>query len=309
MARVVGGDMPYHGPQVSRWDGSPGNFGSSFYVLGLGTVPPATRPAVKAFYDMHFGLTSKAPFRMENPAEALLLLAYYPFDLEPRPLADALPKAIEDKRKGYYVFRNAYRDSDDCLTVVYLHTEPLRASWRAAPGVQVRGLGRHWLTFDPTHSEDPKFATPGAKATHSAAQADGSGTLSAKSEKGAFSLAVDYSGAAGVPALLALSDRSDVSLLLETSGKATINGRTFHLAGEGGATLQGTLVAPEDGQPASHAKGITLPAGALLVMTVQRGEAPKLATEGRGMGAVVTVGKQTIRASDGNVVLAKQRSP
>ncbi|MEI7832806.1 MAG: hypothetical protein WCJ56_06395 [bacterium] len=306
MARVVGDDMPYFGPLVTHWDGSAGVFGSSFYLSGLITVPPAMRPAVKAFYDAHFGLGSKAPFKMANPAEALYMLACYPFDLTAKPLGDVLPRTIEDKRKGHYVFRNGFKDASDCLTVVHLHSDPQRKSWTASPGVQVRGLGHHWVDFDPTHTPVADFATvAGAQMTHYAVQDDGSGTLAGKMTKGTFALAVDYSTTSGAPALLALIDQSGVPLHLDIQGKLTTAGQTFQITADDGTSLQGTLIAPNDGKLTKDKKGITLPAGAFLVLTLQQDDAPKVSVAVEGADTVVKVGQQTIRRVGDEIVLGQ----
>jgi hypothetical protein len=307
MMRVVGSDMPYLGPEVSRWDGWPNTFGSSFYILGLATMPPEMRPAAKSFYEAHFGLASKAPFAIANPAEALYLLAYYPFALEAKPLGDVLPKALEDKRKGYYVFRNAYTDASDCLTTVYLRAEPLGKSWSCAPGVQVRGLGRRWAAFDPTHTATTTAVgarTEGAKATSLVAEADGSGVLTARGAQGAFALAVDYSGASGAPALLALSDQSGTALTMTLAGTVTVDGRTFRAVAEDGAALVGTLAAPAAGMLEKAATGVTLPAGAFVVLTMQTGAAPEATVVTAGDVVKVTVGRQTISLERDTLVLA-----
>lgn len=140
------------------------------------------------------------------------------------------------------------------------------------------------------------------------------------------SVAVDHSGSSGAPALMAVADKLTGSPGGETwqfctlpENKVTFAGQTFTISATNGTTLRGTVVAPTTATITSdfgsfvheinykgrhnHApfkRQVVKVNGAgsffLVVMTVQRGEAPVVT--GDAAKATATVGKRTIRFSD-----------
>jgi hypothetical protein len=135
------------------------------------------------------------------------------------------------------------------------------------------------------------------------------------------SLAVDYSGASGAPALFAVADRflgsvtaeefKEKRWVMHTEGRVSIGGQSFSIQGANGATMKGTFVAPSpvqlSFQKVAGGGKIVATGGQhfFVVMTVQRGKAPALKVTGKGLNARVQVGQQAISFQEDRLVLAK----
>ena len=174
------------------------------------------------------------------------------------------------------------------------------------------------------------------KPTFFAAGADGSGVLSMDMDglypgaKVRRSFAVDYSGASGAPGLFAVADRVEGAggkavwqLVTDQSIPVEVSGKGFTLKGAGGATLQATVVSPAaarietagviQGHEANYhdihrgarfQRTVVKVSGGdlfLVVMTVQRGQAPAVTSE----GGSVRVGRQTVRLDGEKIVLGR----
>lgn len=155
--------------------------------------------------------------------------------------------------------------------------------------------------------------------------------------RGLRSFAADYSGAAGAPGLVAVVDRITGGkkkvwvFQLPPSGRdgpdadCRIDGNTFTII-KGDASLKATFVAPAGvriekalGQgahplsrvpdakyPALHATGPDGLSGEFfVVMTIQRGNAPPVKVQGKGLDATAHVGGRTVRFDGKNLVLGK----
>ena len=182
---------------------------------------------------------------------------------------------------------------------------------------------------------------------------DGGGDVTADMDaayigvRGARSFAVDYSGSAGAACLVAVADTVTGSKGRNVWQLCTQQEHTVEAAGDGapgftirapnGATLRGTVVAP---RPASvELKNVTIRHEInyhgrhsqadfkrtvisvcgegqdffFVVMTVQKGNAPKVTVEGAGTAARATVGGRVVRfdpraaASKGRIVLEPRK--
>jgi hypothetical protein len=141
--------------------------------------------------------------------------------------------------------------------------------------------------------------------------------------RGYRSLAIDYSGLCGAPALLALVDRVEggkqVCWSLPAGGHFTQEGNRFTMTGEGGAALSGVIIAPTAGvlaQPSGKKKG--QPGSALqiesagsatlfCVMALQHGAGPTIEVQGRGQKARIRIGKRVV-SFDGKKTVLGERS-
>ncbi len=154
--------------------------------------------------------------------------------------------------------------------------------------------------------------------------------------------AVDYSGQSGAPCLVAIGDllkgtqgENTWQLATEAGHKVTIDGRTFTIAAPDGATLVGAVVQPSNAkirvQPYQHVHEINyhghhrrkpfkrqavLVEGAdrdqqfLIILTLQRGKAPKVTIEGKGNGRRATVGNVAVSFDGEKIeVAAHQQAP
>jgi hypothetical protein len=113
---------------------------------------------------------------------------------------------------------------------------------------------------------------------------------------------VDFTGTAGVPAVIAVVDRiaSAQGRMWDVAGvrDAAHSGRRFTAGTPAGANLAGHFVAPAGGR--GKAEG-----DYFLVMTLQEGAAPEVKVEGQGLAARVTVGGQTIAFDGQRIVFGK----
>lgn len=136
------------------------------------------------------------------------------------------------------------------------------------------------------------------------ASPDGSGVVSLQGDGWLRSFAVDYSGAAGVPALFAIADKftdqTQKTWVMHAEGSAIITGQTFTLTAANGATLQGTFITPQNVKVAFQPEktgGKILATGNgdfFVIMTVQKRMPPSLQITGTGLEAQVRVGHQVI---------------
>jgi hypothetical protein len=138
------------------------------------------------------------------------------------------------------------------------------------------------------------------------------------------SVAVDYSGACGAPALLVVVDRftgKDAAAVDRTwqmmaqDPNRKIDGQTFWLqrtkrnAPWSSATMAGTIVVPgkaefgADDPYRSNAVRVRGNSDFFIVMTVQDGEPPAVKVDGEGLAAKVSVGKRVVRFDGTKVVL------
>ena len=152
--------------------------------------------------------------------------------------------------------------------------------------------------------------------------------------RGWRAVGVDYSGASGVPCLLVLVDKIEGGKrkiwrwpLDKVADNGTVDGNSFTVR-QGDATLRGTFVSPGNlklnvgtesttyieptfkRKRTDSASGVFAEASAgdavfFVVVTLQKGEAPKVNATGKGLDTVVNVGKQTVRFADGKVVFGR----
>jgi len=275
--------------------------------------------------------------------ELAFALAYFPLDVQPRPPEEAMPKVIADRRKGAFLFRNAFKDGDDIVATIFYRSErPYGGTYFHPQGgsFRISGLGTAWANGIVGDKRNWDYADEVAlhiegsngdglgKVTYFAWKPDGSGVvggdmsdvynrrtgLDIKAER---HFAVDYSGASGAPALFAVVDRvkggGRKSWRLHSPGNAlSVNDRDFTITGKGGGTLHGCFIAPAD--VAVSAVGSTLSgvsekpnADFFVVMTIQKGAAPEIKGAGPGLGAAVAVGRQSVHFTGDKLVLASQK--
>ena len=101
-------------------------------------------------------------------------------------------------------------------------------------------------------------------------------------------------------------DRFEQSLVptlwvMHTAGKVTLESQGFTITSDSGATLNGRFILPEavkltyettDTGGKIQASGYNQ---FFVVMTVQKGNAPPIKVEGRGLNSVVRVGEQRVQ--------------
>jgi hypothetical protein len=153
--------------------------------------------------------------------------------------------------------------------------------------------------------------------------------------KGLRAFAVDYSGSSGATALFAIADKltgskgeNQLHFATEAEHAVELYEDGFGIKAANGASLRATVVAPpqpdlavidivhtheinyhgEHRSAKFKRKIITVKCAdhALVVMTLQRGEAPAVRVKGTGLSATATVGRRTV-AFDGQKLLLGER--
>ncbi|MGD0898152.1 MAG: HEAT repeat domain-containing protein [Thermoguttaceae bacterium] len=219
--------------------------------------------------------------------ELVFLFSGFPPDVAPQPPEKVMPKVIEDRRKGGYVFRKSYdRGADDFTASIFLRSEPSRGPCYFFPeggSFCFAGLGTAWAMTMPGSKHDWQYAVQNVvlmpptcgngfgKKVYFESKSDGSGVLGADTSsmyrplganiKAMRHFAVDYSEASGTPALFVLVDRvhggKGKTWVMHSGGSSNrIEGSTFTIAGQQPDTsLRGQLLTPD---------GIALSAGPVM---------------------------------------------
>jgi len=186
--------FPSRGPYGGESFDGAGMSHSGDIAYGFGAIQPKHRAALLWVYENfihrhrgHYGANT-------YPHRAINALVNWPTNVKPVNPAEVLDKTVVDTVHGYFACRNRWKDSDDVLVTHLLHIGP----WgyhRVKDGGNIRvwGLGvrARWKT-------NFREATP----TFYKTDKDGSMILSARKNGEISSLAVDFSGAAGTPAVL-----------------------------------------------------------------------------------------------------------
>ncbi|WP_145087227.1 hypothetical protein [Anatilimnocola aggregata] len=125
---------------------------------------------------------------MGSPWKAVVAFVNWPIGAEPRNPAGIIPQAMEDRIHGYYCFRNQWKDANDIVVTALLGYGPKDAYKPKFGPIVVWGLGQRYEFGSLTATKPATFTT----------HANGSGVIAAEEKH----LAVDFSGASGVPLLL-----------------------------------------------------------------------------------------------------------
>lgn len=186
-----------------------GGHHAAYFCEGFGAIRPERRPALLWVYE-NFVRPSEAKLYgtqvkegepsfdvFTYPHRAMFAFVNWPFDAKPQNPETVIPKVVEDKRMGQYVFRNRWKDADDAVVAVLFGS---RTEDKGVKRCMVWGLGLQ-LTFGdlaPSIDGSPKINR--AKVDHFRPAVDGSGTVAA----GKTAVGVDYSKASGAETVVVL---------------------------------------------------------------------------------------------------------
>ena len=326
------------------------------FSLGWKSVPEKFLPGVMWFFNRHFAWEGDRSFAIKQPHEAAFILEAYPENLidtsnenfpksllnfnflrslKPKNPAKVFERVLVDKEKGFYLFRNQWKDKDDFVASIYLKQQLLRASWSfpEAGSFRIWGLGGRWASAGPDNNqrEDENVVLLGEMAARGAAQpkffqgeVDGSGVVSISMDdvfkdngfESLRSFAVDYSGISGIPALFVVVDKftgdtPEKVWVMHTQEQVVVKDNGFILKADSGATMSGIFVAPGevkiDVEETDRGRRI-LARGSnnfFVVMTVQNGIVADFEISGSGLDAQVRVGKRMILFRDDKIILKK----
>jgi len=120
--------------------------GSGHFAQGFGAICTEQKPALLWLYNRLFRQADEkrgAPFDTVSPYphRAVLSFVNWPFgETETNP-GDVLPRAVEDKAAGHYMFRNRWSDADDIVVSALLRSSKGHYGVNAGQ-ILVWGLGR-----------------------------------------------------------------------------------------------------------------------------------------------------------------------
>ncbi|MCC5829411.1 MAG: hypothetical protein JJU36_08185 [Phycisphaeraceae bacterium] len=247
------------------------------FAHGLGAVPDQYKPAMLWVWNQFVeGEGNPRPFDTHAyPHRAIHAFVHWPIGVEPVNPEQVLPRVVEDRSKGYYIFRNRWQDKNDAVVTALLGNAQHRGFKHVsggdviivAEGIRLRG-GRGIAGLGGFRS---------ARLVHFQGYEDGSGILTATNhnEEQPRSLAVDFSGRSGAPVVVALA----------THGERDIDPEGLRRTGHDGAFSQGHR--------------LRLGEYTVVLVTIQRGDAPEVTLQGDR----IRIGGQTLRMDGPNLVL------
>ncbi|MFM2055445.1 MAG: hypothetical protein RL456_3482 [Pseudomonadota bacterium] len=94
--------------------------GSGQFVQGFGILSAEQKPALLWTYEREFKAADEkagAPYDTISPYphRAILAMVNWPFGTPAKNPAEVLPKAVQDSKYGFYMFRNRWQDGEDTL--------------------------------------------------------------------------------------------------------------------------------------------------------------------------------------------------
>ncbi|MCC5829749.1 MAG: hypothetical protein JJU36_09925 [Phycisphaeraceae bacterium] len=271
------------------------------FALGFGIVPDQYKAQMLWVFN-NIVRTSETDYDInEYPHFGAWVIANWPFGVEPRNPGQTMPRILRDTEAGYFVFRNGWTGTaDDIIVTALLGSMPHRGRGMGKGGsVEVLGINL-------------RYAFPGifytSKETYFHGARDGSGIISARMlddealqrrhvgrhwealERGTVSMAVDFSGASGVPLLVV-----QVGPWTGYEVQYWMQIRRTQIREQ---QVRGTRIRTRT--QAVEADGILY-----YVMTLQDGDPPEIKTEGRGL----IIGDQTVRFDGEKLILGTMAEP
>ncbi len=166
--------------------------GSGHFAQGFGAILPEHRATLLWFYNRTFKAgddDAGTPFDTVSPYPYHTIYAFlnWPFGEKERNPGEVLPRAVEDKRWGWYAFRDRWKDHEDIVVTMLVRRAQGKNKYFSAPSSVMTAGG--------TTAELP-WNVHGDPAAFVAGAADGA----VKTSTGSFG--ADFSGASGARSLL-----------------------------------------------------------------------------------------------------------
>jgi hypothetical protein len=295
------------------------------FAIGFGVVPDQYKPALlwTANHVVQPGSNNGYDV-LATPLHGVYALANWPLGTKEQNPAEVLPNVLHDTGPNYFVFRNGWKgDGTDLMVTAMMGSRPDAGRKMASGGsVLVAGRGLNAGGAAPAAAAakgdadddavakqggDPFFRFPGmfytSKLTYSRLAKDGSGVISARHIKAPpaptplpdapTSLAVDYSKAAGVDLLIAMTGPQAGYQVEYWMGVKPLE-KPVEATGVDGWKTRTVKIEPSP-------DGVSQP---WYIMTLQKGEAPAVKVEKN----TITVGKQTL-TFDGEKIVVGTMGP
>jgi hypothetical protein len=170
--------------------------GAGYFAQGFGAVTQGQKAALLWFYNYHLKeADAKAGTAFDTPSvyphNAVLSFINWPFGTKQRNPAEVIPRAVCDKKWGFYMFRNRWQDENDI--VISIQTRNTRGWHKASTkgDVTIYGLGKK-----------TKWGRLRTDIKHFEPYVDGSAILSGAD---GTCLAIDFSKRTGAEAMLVMT--------------------------------------------------------------------------------------------------------
>lgn len=207
-------DFPKRGAYPHNVWARDGLSGAGYFAQGFGAVTGEQKAAMLWFYNHHLkDADEKAgtPFDTVSiyPQNAILAFVNWPIGMKEINPAHVIPRAVRDKKYGFYMFRNRWQDENDI--VVSVQTKNTRGWHKANTDgrLQVWGLGKK-----------AKWGRMKTDIQYFKSAADGSAILTGAD---GTCLAVDFSKASGADAMLVMTGPGAPKENSLTAGGATFS--------------------------------------------------------------------------------------
>jgi hypothetical protein len=119
---------------------------SNVWSLFIALAPESLRGGMRSWFDQIVGVASPDPACAPGAAGWFFHLFHYPFEVPAGDPDAVLPVSVCDSRQGLAIYRNRYRDADDCVLGAYARTTQIGGhSHDDAGSVRFMALGQDWI--------------------------------------------------------------------------------------------------------------------------------------------------------------------
>ncbi|WP_009544212.1 hypothetical protein [Crocosphaera subtropica] len=296
--------------------------GGSLFAMGMGLVPLKFLPGIMWGFDHYWGENGNQSFGIKNILDGVFLFINYPNHLVIKHPSQIFDNVLVDEQKGFYSFRNQWKDKNDFVASIYGKREYLTKSWSFpdAGSFRIWGLGENWAIAGESNNkpeneniiiqENPNAIT--MTTIYLKDKKDGSGVVSLQAKDWLRSFAVDYSNISGVPGLFAIVDQFDDhknnhTWVMNTEGNVTIENNTFLIKRDRDVTMKGTFITPETinlNYEKDNQRIIATGTGDFfVVMTVEKNKIPNLKIINNHLDSQVIIGERVISFKDQHIDL------
>jgi hypothetical protein len=297
------------GMYARPWGRSSNWSGGGDFCQGFGILPEAHKPAVLWFYNRVLEPGAKTYDIYASAQRGVYAFVNWPLGLKPRDPAEAIGVAMWDRTRNRAIVRGSWNGSNDVVCFMF-------------GGVTVRAPG-------------VETSFPGMSATTTYFKDEpGTRVCLASSERAA--MAFDFTGTCGAPALLVRVERPQPQTLPEgmspedaaklfkaptpAAGRIIEGGRKGMVDAPAVKPSKPSKPSKDDEPPDAvdptgdvvadkliphNARRTDVDFGTLIysVLTVQPGDAPRIAAEGEGNNGRLKIGKRAVRFDGEKIVL------
>ncbi|MGB5593061.1 MAG: hypothetical protein WBM62_03375 [Crocosphaera sp.] len=325
LMRIIPRDNSYPIPSYGRHRYYPGG---SLFAMGLGSVPVNFLPGIMWGFEHYWGENGDKSLGIKNSLDAIFLLVNYPTNISIQNPYTIFNKVFVDNKKGFYLFRNQWKNSHDFVASIYGKRELLSQSWSFTDGGSFRiwGLGENWAIAGKSENKpenenviiQEKANQITMEPIYFDSHKDGSGIVSLQSENWLRSFAVDYSNLSGVPGLFVVFDKLDDhknnhTWVMNTEKDVKIDNNSFIIKSKNDITMRGKFITPQNIELTYQSDNQRIVATGKgnfwVIMTVQKGKIPDLKILDHDLNSKVVIEKRIISLRDNHISFSLNEKP